>query len=56
MNAYTAQRYRDSDTGRKRWAVLHGPSRTWYFPRRHGKAAAESMARRMCRDYGSDRP
>jgi hypothetical protein len=41
----SAQMYRDPETGRTRWAVLHGPSGVWYFPKRYGRAAAEKLAR-----------
>lgn len=41
----SAQQYRDQDTGRTRWAVLHASSGCWYFPARYGKAAAERLAR-----------
>lgn len=46
---YTAQQYR-SESGRLRWAVLHGPTGVWYFTRRYGRAAAECLAKRMNRE------
>ena len=41
---YTAEQYRDNDTGRTRWAVLDRSARVWYFPARYGRAAAQRMA------------
>lgn len=44
---YHANIYYDNETGRERWAVLHKPTRTWYFPKRYGMAEAARMARRL---------
>ena len=44
---YSAQQYRDTDSGRYRWAVLCSVTSCWYFPKQYGKAAAEAMAARM---------
>lgn len=43
----SAQQYRDNDTGRTRWAVLHSGTGCWYFPERYGKRAAEKLAREV---------
>ena len=43
---YTVQIYRDTKTGRERWAVL-GPCDVFYFPARYGKAAARALCRRL---------
>ncbi len=40
----SVQQYRDPETGRTRWAVLHGPTAVWYFPERYGRRAAERLA------------
>jgi hypothetical protein len=45
---FAVQIYRDTSTGRERWAVL-GPSDVFYFPRRYGKAAARALCRRLNR-------
>jgi len=47
MNPYIAARYRDTDTGRYRWAAFHLHTRAWYFPRRYGQAAAQALAARL---------
>ncbi len=49
MSGYTTGIYRDQDTGRQRWAVC-GPTDTWYFPARYGKAAARALCRRLNRE------
>lgn len=41
---YSVQPYRDTDTGRERLAVLHGPTGVFYFPARYGRKAAERYA------------
>lgn len=41
------QQYRDAETGRQRWAVLHGPTSVWYFPAQYGKRAASRLASRL---------
>ena len=43
---YRAAQYR-SNEGRTRWAVYCRASRTWIFPERYGRAAAESLARSL---------
>ena len=50
MTAFSAERYRDSDTGRERWAVLHRPTGVWYFPARYGRLAALRLAARLNRN------
>ena len=47
MRAYSVGQYRDSDTGRTRWAVFCNASRVWYFPKRHGRKEAERLLSRM---------
>ena len=42
---YSAQIYRGQ--GPARWAVLCHKSRTWYFPSKTGKRAAEIMAQEL---------
>lgn len=44
---YTIGQYRDSETGRSRWAVFCGQTRTWYFPSRYGQKAAQALAREL---------
>ncbi len=44
MATNAAQQYRDPDTGRTRWAVLHFATRAWYFPKRYGRKAAMRLA------------
>jgi hypothetical protein len=44
---YRPEPYRDTDTGRTRWAVLHPITRVWYFPARYGRGAAEALAARL---------
>lgn len=46
---YSVQRMRDYDTGRFRWAVLHGPTRTWHIPSRYGRKAADRLCHAMQR-------
>ena len=46
---YIAARYRDTDTGRYRWAAFHLHARVWYFARRRGQAAARALAVRLNR-------
>lgn len=48
-SAYAANLYRDSETGRTRWAVLELSIRVWYFPKHYGMRAAVAMARRLNR-------
>lgn len=43
---YKADIYQGAE-GRSRWAVCHAATGVWYFPSRHGQAAAHSMARRL---------
>jgi hypothetical protein len=43
---FSVQIYRDTTTGRERWAVL-GPTNCFYFPARYGKAAARSLCKRL---------
>lgn len=50
MNAYSAERYRDSDTGHERWAVLHRATGTWYFAACYGRLAARRLAARLNRN------
>lgn len=45
---YTVGQYRRPD-GRRQWAVLHGPTNTWYFANLHGKIAAETLCRKLNR-------
>jgi hypothetical protein len=40
---YQAAKYQGNE-GRERWAVYSAASRTWYFPARYGRRAAERMA------------
>jgi hypothetical protein len=40
---YFVERYRDPETGRSRWAVLHLKTATWSFASRYGKRAAIHM-------------
>ncbi len=40
--------YRDSVSGRSRWAVI-GPGDVWYFPRRSGRRAARALCLRLNR-------
>lgn len=42
---YSAQIYRGQ--GPARWAVLHFKTRTWMFPAKTGKKAAEARAREL---------
>jgi hypothetical protein len=44
---YTADVYRDPDSGRDRWAVLDLLTRAWYFPSSYGRRAAERLARTL---------
>lgn len=44
MSTHSAQQYRDPETARTRWAVLHFATRTWYFPERYGRKAAMRLA------------
>lgn len=46
---YRVETYRDHDSGRSRWAVLHLATGVWYFPRRYGRDAARALARRLDR-------
>jgi hypothetical protein len=46
---FHVNQYRDSATGRDRWAVLETSTRVWYFPTRYGMRAAQSLARRLRR-------
>lgn len=48
--AYGANLYRDADTGRERWAVLHYESGTWHFPERYGMRAAQTLAQKLNKD------
>jgi|AACY02.2.fsa_nt_gi hypothetical protein len=50
MTEFTAEQYRDPDSGRSRWAVLCRTSRVFYFPRRYGLRAAQALARRLNRE------
>jgi hypothetical protein len=43
--AYSAGIYRGQ--GPRRWAVFCSQSRTWYFPTKTGKRAAEIMAQEL---------
>jgi hypothetical protein len=47
--SFSAQLYRDPDSGRMKWAVIHLATRVWYFlpEGRRGKAAAMQMAHGM---------
>jgi hypothetical protein len=47
--SFSAQLYRDQDTGRTKWAVLDLATRVWYFlpEGRRGSAAAHQMAHAM---------
>ncbi len=44
MTTHAPQQYRDPETGRTRWAVLHFATRAWYFPKRYGRKAAMRLA------------
>lgn len=44
---YSAAIWRGYGAERPRWAVYCAASACFYFPRRYGRAAAESMARTM---------
>lgn len=44
---YHCNLYRDYETGRERWAVLHRPTSTWYFPTRYGMKAAIALCRKL---------
>ena len=49
MTRYRAEPYRDTDSGRTRWAVLHAGTGCWYFPKRAGRGAADALAARLNR-------
>lgn len=51
-NQYGVMRYRDNDTGRQRWAVLHFDSCAWYFPRCYGLAAARRLQKQLATQTG----
>lgn len=46
---FHVNKYRDSATGRTRWAVLELSTRAWYFPMRYGMLEAQALARRLGR-------
>lgn len=50
---FTTQLYRDPETGRERWAVLHGPTAVWYFAKRRGKRGALAYCLRLNRECGA---
>ena len=52
---YTAGIYRSSD-GRQRWAVLNTTTRTWIFPEKTGRTAAERSARNLNRTAPAPQP
>lgn len=47
--AYGVATYRPAE-GRPRLAVMHHASGAFYFPKRHGLAAAVALARRLNRE------
>ena len=46
---YSVGIYRDAATGRNRIAVYDSGARVWYFARRYGNRAAQSLAARLNR-------
>ena len=44
---FRVAKYFDPSTGRRRAAVIHVPTRTWYFPARYGTRAAIALCRRL---------
>ena len=52
--SFKAERYRDYETGRYRWAVLCAPSQTWLFSSRYGQAAAKALANRLNKEIGGN--
>lgn len=49
---YRAEQYRDTETGRYRWAALAVNSGAWYFPAKYGKGAALRLAARLNKTEG----
>lgn len=47
MARYDAAIWPGNDGERPRWAVACYPTGVWYFPRRYGRQAAESLARQL---------
>lgn len=44
---YTLGQYLNPETNRHVWGAYHGPTATWYFPKRYGKHEANCLVRRL---------
>lgn len=40
----------------KRWAVLHTPTRVWYFPEEYGKKRAQQLCDKLNKQKPSEQP
>ena len=44
---YIVAQYLNPDTNRRRWAVMHVPTSTWYFPKGRGKMFAVRLQQKL---------
>ena len=47
---YSLTKYRDSETGRYRWAALHKRTAVFYFANSYGMRAAKALVNRLNSD------